>query len=491
MLYRLLQNLRRKVFGPQAIPAAADPSIEELIVYLANQISAPERAPSILSSIMRFRNLSPAKQEQELPVIYLLLEKYLIEIDPHKKFNRDQLRSIIRSKHADLLNLNQFALIFQPPPRQERQLCRLFLQTVLRRAYVVLGSGSDHLPFDLADDLPGDKKQWIANLRQSAHRIHQYLDQTLGAKTAATIFEHSYQQVLDVYVGLETFPIVIRLLPDQLLDERKIDLLSRSQMQYVLLDKIDEMQRVNEELARKNSELERAQDELQESQHDLENRVAERTTELQQANEQIQGSLDEKEILLQEIHHRVKNNLQVISSLLGLQAGTVNDPEITAAFEESRNRVLSMALIHEKLYQSADMARVDLGEYVEHLVGQLGQSYQVADHPAAVRIDIEDISLDIDQAIACGLIINELVTNSFKYAFPDQGGTIDISVQRNDRGEYVLVVADDGVGYPADLDVNSTQTLGLKIVNALTRQIRGRLQLSREDGTRATIAFAP
>ena len=490
MFNSLLQNLRRKLFGPKTPPAATHPSIESLVLYLTEQISVPERAPSILSSIMRFRNLSAPDQEQELPVLYLLLEKYLVEIDPHKKFNREQLRSIIRSKHGDLLELSQFALIFQTPSRQERLLCRLFLQTALRRAYLVLGNSSHHLPFDLSDDLHNDKKQWIGNVRQSAHQIFQYLASTLGDKTASTIFEHSYQQVLDIYIGLETFPVVIRLLPDQLLDERKIDLLSRNQMQYVLLDKVDQMQQINEELSRKNEALQQAQKELQDSQQALERRVVERTQELRQANEQVQNSLDEKDILLQEIHHRVKNNLQVISSLLGLQATTMSDKIVTEALEESRNRVLTMALIHETLYQSDDMAHVDFGTYVHNLVGQLSHSYQVTAQPAEVRIDIESISLDIDQAIACGLIINELVTNAFKYAFPDESGTIDISVHLNDGDEFALRVADDGVGFPTDLDINTSDTLGLKVVSALTRQIGGRLQLLREGGTCVEITFA-
>jgi len=211
-----------------------------------------------------------------------------------------------------------------------------------------------------------------------------------------------------------------------------------------------------------------------------------------QAEEHLKSSLKEKEVLLKEIHHRVKNNLQIISSLLNLQSGYIQDSEAGAMFKESRNRVKSMALIHERLYQSKDLARIDFAEYVRNLTTHLFRSYGVNAHAVGLEIDVENILLDIDTAIPCGLIINELVTNALKYAFPPgAGGKIRIGLQRENHGGLALSVSDNGAGLAPDFDFQQTESLGLQLVNTLTEQLQGQMEIARDDGTTFKIMLHP
>ncbi len=211
-------------------------------------------------------------------------------------------------------------------------------------------------------------------------------------------------------------------------------------------------------------------------------------TESKQAEERISRALKEKEVLLKEVHHRVKNNLQVICSLLSLQANGSDDQRVRAQFEESRNQVFSMALIHEKLYKSADLSHVNFQEYLQNLVDSIAESYKRRDIVTAV--DMTPVSLDVNAGILCGLIVNELISNSFKYAFPEgRRGTIRVGVIADSDEGHVLSVADDGIGFPAHLDFRKTTSLGLQLVNGLTSQLRGALALSTEGGTRFSITF--
>jgi PAS domain S-box-containing protein len=213
-------------------------------------------------------------------------------------------------------------------------------------------------------------------------------------------------------------------------------------------------------------------------------------TERKQAEEKIRTSLREKEVLLREIHHRVKNNMQVISSLLKLQSKYIKDEKDIEMFRESQNRIKSMALVHEKLYQSEDLANIDFNEYVKHLANILFRSYGIDTGKIALKIDVEDVIIEIDIAIPCGLIVNELVSNSLKYAFPEGGkGEVKITLHSTDENEMELTVSDDGVGVPKDLDFSNTESLGLKLVNILTNQIRGRLDLERSKGSKFHIRF--
>jgi PAS domain S-box-containing protein len=213
-------------------------------------------------------------------------------------------------------------------------------------------------------------------------------------------------------------------------------------------------------------------------------------TERKQAEEQIRASLREKEVLLKEIHHRVKNNLQIISSLLRLQSQYAQDKRDVEIFKESQNRIKSMALVHEKLYQSKDLASINFHEYVRLLANGLFRSYGVNREKIALKTDIEEIRPGVDVAIQCGLIINELVSNSLKYAFPEnREGEIKIRLRTLDESAMELTVADNGIGMPADTNFRSSESLGLKLVTILTDQIDGKIELDRSEGTKFRIDF--
>ncbi len=209
-----------------------------------------------------------------------------------------------------------------------------------------------------------------------------------------------------------------------------------------------------------------------------------------QAEEQIKASLKEKEVLLREIYHRVKNNIQVISSLLNLQSEYIEDEKYKEMFRESQNRIQSMALVHEKLYQSENLAKIDFNEYIVSLVYELFRLYRVRTDRVALKIEVEDVPLGVDAAVPCGLIINELVSNCLKHAFPDdRKGEITIRL-RSVNGKIELTVADNGVGIPDSVDIRTTGSLGLDLVTTLAEsQLDGEITLDRSNGTAFTIIF--
>jgi two-component sensor histidine kinase len=203
----------------------------------------------------------------------------------------------------------------------------------------------------------------------------------------------------------------------------------------------------------------------------------------------VRASLKEKEVLLKEIHHRVKNNMQVITSLLSLQAKVIKDEQARAVFQDSQNRVKSMALIHETLYRSHDLSRINFDEYLKKLVAHVSRSYRTRPEAVKIRINVEDVLLPIDTAVPCGLIINELASNSLKYAFPgDSSGDLEITFARK-GAEYVLRVSDTGVGLPAGFDPDAGESLGLKLVRTLTSQIGGELECRNGKGATFQITF--
>jgi PAS domain S-box-containing protein len=213
-------------------------------------------------------------------------------------------------------------------------------------------------------------------------------------------------------------------------------------------------------------------------------------TERKQAEEALHASLKEKDVLLKEVHHRVKNNLQVISSLLSLQERVIDIPDARFVLRESQARVRSMALVHEKLYQSNDLAHVDFGDYLRHLVSFLLRTYQSNGRDITVEIEANSIRLGIEAAIPCGLIVNELVSNGLKHAFRDrERGTIRISMEKHDD-QFTLTVADDGVGFPQNIDVHNATTLGFELVENLTKQLDGTLDIASDGGTAFRLTFS-
>lgn len=204
---------------------------------------------------------------------------------------------------------------------------------------------------------------------------------------------------------------------------------------------------------------------------------------------QIQSSLREKELLLKEIHHRVKNNMQIISSLLGLQSAHVKDPKDVELFEDSQRRVRSMALVHEKLYQSENLTGVNFREYITELANELSNSYSLTAGRVELRINADDVYINLDDAIPCSLIIYELISNAYKHAFPEgREGSISIDLHRTED-RFHLRIADDGIGFPPGFDFMKSETLGLKLVTALVQQLSGTVELYREGGTVFTITF--
>ncbi|PTY07358.1 hypothetical protein DB347_08640 [Opitutaceae bacterium EW11] len=208
-------------------------------------------------------------------------------------------------------------------------------------------------------------------------------------------------------------------------------------------------------------------------------------SERRRAEERLQKSLKEKDVMLKEIHHRVKNNMQIVSSLLNLQLEHVKDEHMRALFVDSQSRIVSMALVHEKLYQSADLARIDFGEYARDLTDSLVGSQDARSARISFQLDCDDLHLGVDTAIPCGLIINELVSNAYKHAFPSGGaGAIRLRLARTSPGWLELEVADNGAGMPVDIDVSRAGTLGLQLVATLVQQLRGTIEVYRDAGTR-------
>ena len=210
--------------------------------------------------------------------------------------------------------------------------------------------------------------------------------------------------------------------------------------------------------------------------------------ERKQTEEELKSSIYERDVLLKETHHRVKNNMQVIHSLLNLQTHYAENMEAVNVLKESQNRVKSMGMIHEKLYHSTDRSKINFKDYVESLTSDLLTSYKLSEKILPV-IQVGDLELNLETAILCGLIINELVSNSLKYAFTKtEIGEVHISLNLVDN-RYELVISDNGIGFPEDLDFRNADSLGLQLVNNITDQLDGDIELDRSLGTKFTIKF--
>ena len=229
--------------------------------------------------------------------------------------------------------------------------------------------------------------------------------------------------------------------------------------------------------------------ELEMANKDLEKKIAEQ----ERVERELTASLREKEILLHEVHHRVKNNMQVITSLLKIQSGYVRDDDVREMFEECQNRILAMSLVHEKLYKSKDIANVDFKEYIKTLLHDVFWSYGYGFGTGRIKLkmNVDDVSLGVSDAMSCGLIINELVSNSLKHAFPEgRSGEVSVSLCSTGKDKFELVVGDDGVGMPQHLDFRSVETLGMHLIILMAEdQLRGTIELDITDGTEFKVTF--
>jgi len=208
------------------------------------------------------------------------------------------------------------------------------------------------------------------------------------------------------------------------------------------------------------------------------------------AERELQGSLREKEILLQEVHHRVKNNMAIVTSLLELQSMVITDEAVRQAFRESRQRIKSIALVHEKLYKNRDFKNISIRDYIDELVCDLSEAYGYDSGKLSIRQDIQDISLNLNILIPFGLIINEVITNSLKHAFENvETPKVEISFCSDDRDMATLTVSDNGMGLPDNGDISGRKTVGLQVVNALVNQIGGHMEIDGDKGTRVIVTF--
>lgn len=214
-------------------------------------------------------------------------------------------------------------------------------------------------------------------------------------------------------------------------------------------------------------------------------------SERKQNERRIQAALREKELLLEEVHHRVKNNLQVIHSLLDLQVLKITDPDVVTMLRDSQNRIRSMSMIHQTLYQSHDFAQVDFQRFLGELLPNLMDSYGMVSGHVAIEVSANNIMLPINEAIPCGLIVNELVSNALKHGFPERRrGTIRVMFGQQTNGELELAISNDGVDIPQEQNLERSGSLGLQLVQLLTRQLRGKLEIRRSNPICFTLRFS-
>lgn len=331
----------------------------------------------------------------------------------------------------------------------------------------------------------------------------------LLATKAETVFELIKTTIPDIILldinlpGITGFEIAARLKSNKRTASTPVIFMSvrtdsKDKVRAFDLGAVDYMTKplnLEEAAARINTHLtiRNLQKSLEEKNARLSREIAERKKveeALRKSEDQIKTQLKEKEVLLKEIHHRVKNNLQIINSLLNLQSRNITDPESLDVFEKCKNRIDSIALVHEKLYQSEDLANVDFGEYVKTLTVRLFDAYASRLPKVELKSDVDKLFLQVNKAIPCALAINELVMNSIKHAFPGgRQGEISVKLKALDNKNTSLIVADNGIGLPEDFDIETPNTLGMQIINALVGQLHGVLRVEKDKGTSFVIEF--
>jgi two-component sensor histidine kinase len=218
--------------------------------------------------------------------------------------------------------------------------------------------------------------------------------------------------------------------------------------------------------------------------------VARDITERKIMEEQLEQALKDKDILMKEIHHRVKNNLMIMASLLNMQSRYIEDEVARDIFKDSQSRARTMALIHEKLYQSKELKKLDVQDYMESLARDIYHAYIKDPEKIQLNLEIEQLMLDINTVIPLGLILNEILTNTFKYAFPgDADGIVEVKFIKKENNEFLLEVCDDGAGLPPDFHEKKTESLGMRLIHSLTEQIRGELEINSDHGTQVRVKF--
>lgn len=275
------------------------------------------------------------------------------------------------------------------------------------------------------------------------------------------------------------------------IEQRKVIQTRLSEINHQLEQEVTERLAAQEALKKLNEDLEYRVEKrtvlLAQSNHQLKQEIIER----QQAEAKLKSSLTEKEVLLKEIYHRVKNNLLVVSSLLELQTNYVDDPEIIKMLKNSQDRIHSMALVHEQLYRSDNLKEIDISVYIKALLAKISDSHSNQEKGIDFVVNAESINLNIETAHSCGLIINELVTNALEHAFIGRDrGNIWISLQRTHDAEIILTIKDDGIGVPEDFDFHKIDSLGLRLVRILTRQLEGELKSDFSQGTSFQLTFS-
>ncbi len=317
--------------------------------------------------------------------------------------------------------------------------------------------------------------------------LNQLLKQTLSLQFIISIFALAIDVIIALFLA-RTISKLMRNLKTASQEFSSGNLQARAEV--LSCDEIGELTVMFNQMAEKILKaFEKEQDILQ-AQSQLNTQLKQQINVRQETEDQLKISLREKEVLLKEIHHRVKNNLFVVANLLEFQSDYFEEPKFIQALEDSKNRVYSMALIHEKLYQSTNLSRINFGEYLEQLIDHLLESYGDIDQRVEFKTEVDPIFLNIETAHPCGLIVNELISNVFKHAFPNgMTGQVWLKLHQSSEGIVTLTVQDNGIGFSDNIDFQNVDSLGMELICTLTTQLEGHIELIRGEGTTFNVTF--